>query len=618
MTLLEVPWLDCAIAISMIGSLWVSQVREPNRAAHLGLLFTGSAFVCTFLASLGFYLGTDTQTLSRASIHSHVFGEEVFVLDELSAAIVPAVALLHFMTALATARVSMRRFSFSWSLASEAIRLAIFSCQASWLLVGLLAICTVPPYFELRNRSRPMRVYAIHMASFVVLLVLGWAGVEAAGGPGGAPTWTAFLLMLAILIRCGTVPAHCWVTDWFEHTSLGIAMLFVAPLVGVYSAVRLLLPIAPMWILYIVVSVSLFTAVYSAGMALIQRDSRRFLAHLFLSHGSLVLAGLGLHTELSLTGSLCLWFSVILSLGGFGLSLRSMESRFGRLSLVDYQGLYQHSPSLAVCFLLTGLACVGFPGTLGFISTELLVDGAVEFNPAVGIAVVAAAALNGIAVVRAYLLIFTGARHASTVSLRIGDRERFAVLTFSALILGGGFFPQPGVTSRHRAAVEILSLPDHPTGTRDGPLRGASGRVSRAAALLPPRPRGGLPPHGLPRDMCRRKYLPVTTTRARARHRDREVLHGSGRPSESEPRAMPRATVARVRHPDVLAQMSSGAVAALAATSPRLGGPAGQRILPGGAQRDRPSQERQKGPGRLTRPRRIGGCTSRTPSLRCT
>ena len=79
-------------------------------------------------------------------------------------------------------------------------------------------------------------------------------------------------------------------------------------------------------------------------------------------------------------------------------------------------------------------------------------DGAVEANPYVGLAVVAAAALNGIAVVRAYFLLFTGTRHVSTVSLGIGLRERFAVLTLAALILGGGLFPQPGVTSRERAA----------------------------------------------------------------------------------------------------------------------------------------------------------------------
>ena len=77
-------------------------------------------------------------------------------------------------------------------------------------------------------------------------------------------------------------------------------------------------------------------------------------------------------------------------------------------------------------------------------------------NLYVGIAVVTASALNGIAVVRAYFLLFTGARHVSTVSLGTGLRERIGVLTLSALILAGGIFPQPGVTDRHRAAVEIL------------------------------------------------------------------------------------------------------------------------------------------------------------------
>ena len=60
--------------------------------------------------------------------------------------------------------------------------------------------------------------------------------------------------------------------------------------------------------------------------------------------------------------------------------LRALEARYGRLSLDGFHGLYQHSPALAVGFLLTGLASVGFPGTLGFVSTELLVDGAVEAN----------------------------------------------------------------------------------------------------------------------------------------------------------------------------------------------------------------------------------------------
>ncbi len=457
MNLLTLPWLELAIAVSMIGAVSISRVRDPERAYQWGLAFTGTSFVCTFFAWLQFYVGTPTEQVLRWSLQPYLFGRAYLMLDDLNAPLVPSIAVLHFLTALATSRAHMRRFSFAWSLAAESIRLATFSTKEPWLLIALLVISTLPPYIELSIRYRPRRVYVLHMALFVALLVIGWVAVELGGGPSKPAAWWATIpLLAAVLVRCGTVPAHCWVTDWFEHASLGIALLYVIPLSGVYLAVRLVLPISPSWVLRSIGLASLLTAVYAAAMATIQRDTRRFFAHLFLSHASLVLVGLELQTELSMTGSLCLWFSVILSLGGFGLALRALEARFGRLSLTEYHGLYEHSPSLAVCFLLTGLASVGFPATLGFISTELLVDSAVELNPFVGFCVVVAAALNGIAVVRAYFYLFTGARHVSTVSLQIGMRERIAVLTLATLILGGGLFPQPGVTTRQRAAEVIL------------------------------------------------------------------------------------------------------------------------------------------------------------------
>ena len=73
-----------------------------------------------------------------------------------------------------------------------------------------------------------------------------------------------------------------------------------------------------------------------------------------------------------------------------------------------------------------------------------------------GRSVVAATALNGIAVVRGYFKILTGTRHSSTISLRVGVRERLAVLVLAALIIGGGLYPQPGVASRYDAAKSVL------------------------------------------------------------------------------------------------------------------------------------------------------------------
>ena len=338
----------------------------------------------------------------------------------------------------------------SWSLAVKLLGLATFACKDSFLLIALLAAGTIPPYVELKIQRKPTRVYLLHAAVFLALLLAGVLCSLPALGVG-SQTLATVCLAAALLIRCGVVPAHCWFTDWLENASFGIALLHVLPLAGVYAAIRLVLPSTSEGMLRSIGLAALVTAVYAAGMAVVQRDVRRFFAYLFLSHSALVLVGLELPGATALTGSLALWFALMLSLGGFGLVLRALELRFGRLSLTCHHGLYEHSPTLAVCFLLTGLAGVGFPGTLGFVSADLLVDEALLANPFFGIAVIAAAALNGIAIVRAYLLLFTGDRHTSTVSLEIGSRERIAVLTLAVLILGGGLFPQPGISSRRRA-----------------------------------------------------------------------------------------------------------------------------------------------------------------------
>lgn len=431
MSLALVPWLELAVLVPLLGAPVVWRAGDPRAAARRCLAFSGVGLGCAAAACAGFALGVPAPP-------------GPFALDAISAPLVPFVALLHALTALATARTKQVRFSFAGLLIGQAVRVATFACAAPEPLAALLILGTLPPYFDLRARGQSARVYALHMGLFAVLLV---AGVQAEGTPA------AVLLLLAVLVRGGTFPAHLWVTDLFERASFGGALLAVAPVAAMYAALRLVLPLAPPeWVLQSIGLASLLTAVYTAGMALVQTDARRFFAFLFLSHSALVLVGMELHTELSLTGALALWASAMLSLSGFGLTLRALEARFGRLSLSEYRGLATASPALAACFLLTGLACVGFPGTSGFVAAELLVDGAIDASPLVGLGVVAAAALNGVAVLRAYFLLFTGARYAPAVPLGLTPRERVAVLTLAALILGGGLFPQLMIGTAHPAA----------------------------------------------------------------------------------------------------------------------------------------------------------------------
>ncbi len=458
---LHFPWLALTTLLPLVGAAVVWRMSDLNAARRWSIGFSAAALACSLAAWADFETLNVPLAHDPGEIFTRLAGRELFTLDELSALLVPLAALLYLLTAVATLRSKMPRYSFSANLISEAILLATFNCREPWGIVALLVLGTLPPVWELYARHRPMRVYLFHMGLFSLLLLAGWGLVEwerTLGGDGKSHSlWPLVPLLLAVFIRSGIAPFHCWVTDLFEHATFGTALAFVTPMVGAYAAVRLILPTAPLEVLHAMGIVSLLTAVYAAGMALVQREARRFFCYVFISHSALVLVGLETGTPAGVTGALVVWLSLGISLAGFGLTLRALESRHGRLSLVAYHGVYGHTPLLAICFMLTGMASVGFPGTFGFLGSELLIDGVIHTYPIVGLGVTLAAALNGIAVVQAYFKLFTGTKHVSSVPLGVCFREQVAVLTLIALIVGGGAWPQPGMLSRHNAAKEILS-----------------------------------------------------------------------------------------------------------------------------------------------------------------
>lgn len=472
---LTIPWLDICLLAPLAGALAVRSLRRAEAMQATSVAAGGVTLVAALgawfdpLAALGF------QRPPLAPLCNALAGRELFALDALSGPLLPLTALLYLMTAVATLRTKLQRFSFAWALAAETLTLAALATRDGAAIVVLSLLALIPPLVELRSRGRPWRTYAWHMGASAALLAVGWGGYEWQGRPAAPSDWIVTALMAAVVLRAGIVPVHCWMTQLFEHATFGTALMFVTPMTGAYAAVRLVLPIAPQAALQALSLASLFTAVYAAALALVQTDARRMFCYLFLSHASLVLAGLETGTVIGLTGALSVWLSVGLSLTGFGLTLRSLEARCGRLSLDRYHGLYERNPALASCFLLTGLASVGFPGTIGFVATEVLVDGAVQAHPHVGLAVVLAAAINGIAIVQAYFRLFTGVRVRSTISLASRLPERLAVLVLALLILGGGLLPQPGVLSRYRAAVEIVRRRPQATDATEDPSHLAAG-----------------------------------------------------------------------------------------------------------------------------------------------
>lgn len=100
---LQLPWIDLAILAALVGSISVSRMRDPERASRWGVVFTGISFSCTFLAWLAFYVGIPDEATQAWSFQHFLFGRTLFALDEVNAPLVPTIALLHFLTGLATA-----------------------------------------------------------------------------------------------------------------------------------------------------------------------------------------------------------------------------------------------------------------------------------------------------------------------------------------------------------------------------------------------------------------------------------------------------------------------------------------------------------------------------------
>src|SRR5205823_1686567 len=267
-------------------------------------------------------------------------------------------------------------------------------------------------------------------------------------GAGNAKLETAgmWLIVTAALMRKGIVPFHAWVPEACDHGRLGPAILFSAPQIGAYMTVVLIVPRASPEMLRTIAILALGTAVYGAALALVQTSARRACGYLFMSQSALVMAGLDCTSVTALAGGLLVWLSAGLGFAGLARCVLVLEARRGRLDLTSYHGGYGRMPLLAISFLAMGLACTGFPGTLGFIGQELLVDGAVDVFPIMGFAVVIASALTGLAVLRMYFSLFCGRSVVlAHPGLRLGLKPREA-WTFVALVIaliGLGVAPRP-------------------------------------------------------------------------------------------------------------------------------------------------------------------------------
>jgi NADH-quinone oxidoreductase subunit M len=416
------------------------------------------------LSGLVIAVSPDLRTLSiRTSALSWVpGGEAILRIDTLSSVLLPFAAGLWLLTVAVTPRASLDRRGLRRTALATLITLGSFLTESAVVLLTLSAASVWTFLSALADRAHEYqrRIVAGYLGFSTLLF---GAGVALLAGPGAqngtVETAGLWLIVIAALVRKGIVPFHAWVPEVFDHGRLGPAILFSAPQVGAYMTVVLIVPRASPDMLRLIALLALGTAVYGAALALVQTSARRACGYLFMSQSALVMAGLDCTSASALAGGLLVWLSAGLAFAGLARAVLVLEARRGRLDLTTYHGGYERMPVLAISFLTMGLACTGFPGTLGFVGQELLVDGAVDVFPVMGFAVVIASALTGLAVLRMYFSLFCGRSDALAQSgLRFGltRREAWTFVALVVVLLGFGVAPRSLVDSRFAASDEIL------------------------------------------------------------------------------------------------------------------------------------------------------------------
>ncbi|MGH0033860.1 MAG: proton-conducting transporter membrane subunit [Myxococcota bacterium] len=322
------------------------------------------------------------------------------------------------------------------------------------LLVWTASVLTFGFGLPTGEHRRARRVALAYLGTSALALGLGVALAFGPGEGSSAETAGLWLIVLAAVIRKGIFPFHAWLPAVFEHGKIGPAVLFSSPQLGTYVVAVLVIPHAAPESISTLAALALVTAVYGAMLALVQRSARRACGYLFMSQSALVMAGLDVGNTEGLAGALVLWLSSSLAFAGLARCVLVLEARRGPLDLSRYHGGYENKPLLAATFLLLGLTCTGFPGTLGFVGEELLLGGSLKGFPVMGFLVVIASALTGLAILRMYFSLFCGAR-GSRMPLELTRREAIGFASLVAFLVVTGLAPARLVESRLDASVEL-------------------------------------------------------------------------------------------------------------------------------------------------------------------
>lgn len=181
---------------------------------------------------------------------------------------------------------------------------------------------------------------------------------------------TAILFFVGFGIKSAVFPLYFWLPSSYNTPPSAIAAIFGGLLtkVGIYALIRVftLIFIPDAFLHQVFIYVAVATLLTGAVGALVKKDVRRLFSYLIICHIGYMIAGLGLYTELAITGALFYLFHDIVVKTNIFLISGIIYKIKGTMDMKKLGGLYDNYPKLSFLMALVFFSLVGIPPLSGF------------------------------------------------------------------------------------------------------------------------------------------------------------------------------------------------------------------------------------------------------------
>jgi NADH-quinone oxidoreductase subunit M len=274
-------------------------------------------------------------------------------------------------------------------------------------------------------------------------------------------SWVFWAFFIAFAIKMPLFPFHTWQPDTYtEAPSAGSMMLSGIMLkMGVYGAIRWLIPIAPLSFYHwqpVVLILSVIGIVYASIIAFKQTDGKRLVAYSSIAHVGLIAAGVFAWNAAGMQGALIQMLSHGINVIGMFFIWDIISRRLNTRDISQLGGIAKVAPKFATGFLIIVLGTVALPLTNGFIGEILLLKGVYQTFVILSFIAGLTIIFGAVYMLRMYKNVMQGETNALTaVFADIHGSEKLAIGIICVLIIGIGVYPQP-LLHISQAAVDHL------------------------------------------------------------------------------------------------------------------------------------------------------------------